>query len=91
MNDHDIQLLAIGAASGTYLMLAVQVGFRVLDGRRDRKAARDAVAQLDAAVGRQKFPIGTHPYEGFEFEAPCTASGYGTACGATEYDHTETT
>ena len=42
---------------------------------------------LVAAIGRQRFPITTHPYEGFGFEAPCTAAGYGTACGETEYDH----
>jgi hypothetical protein len=52
MSDHDIQLLAIGAASGMYLMLAVQVSFRLLDGRRDRKAARDAMAMLEAAQKR---------------------------------------
>ncbi|MFJ5728776.1 hypothetical protein [Streptomyces paradoxus] len=42
---------------------------------------------LVAAIGRQRFPITTHSYEGFGFEAPCTAAGYGTACGETEYDH----
>jgi len=42
-----------------------------------------------AVLGKQKFPITTHQYEGFGWEAPCTAAGYGTACGQTEYDHEE--
>ncbi|MFG3586593.1 hypothetical protein [Streptomyces sp. NPDC047990] len=49
-----------------------------------------AMDQVNAR-GKQQFPIGTHRYSGDGFDAPCTASGYGTACGATEYDHTETT
>lgn len=52
MNDHDIQLLAIGATSGMYLMLAIQIAFGLLDGRRDRKAERDAMAMLEAARER---------------------------------------
>ncbi|GGS47967.1 hypothetical protein [Streptomyces violaceus] len=44
---------------------------------------------LVAAIGQQQFPIASHPYEGFGFEAPCTAKGYGTSCGESEYDHTE--
>ncbi|MER5209421.1 hypothetical protein ABT063_02175 [Streptomyces sp. NPDC002838] len=49
MSDHDIQLLALGVTLGMYLMLLVQVAFGVLDDRRDRKAARAAQAQLEAA------------------------------------------
>ncbi|MEU8906530.1 hypothetical protein [Streptomyces mirabilis] len=49
MSDHDIQLLAVGAAGGMYVMLLVQIAFGVLDDRRDRKAVRTAEAQLEAA------------------------------------------
>lgn len=49
MTDHEIQLLAIGATFGMYLMLAIHIAFGILDGRRDRKAARAAMAQLEAA------------------------------------------
>jgi F0F1-type ATP synthase membrane subunit b/b' len=49
MNDHDIQLLAIGITIGIYVMLLVQVIGGVLDNRRDRKAIRAAKAQLEAA------------------------------------------
>lgn len=52
MTDHEISLLAIGATSGMYLMLAIQIGFGILDGRRDRKAARLAEAMLEAARKR---------------------------------------
>ncbi|WP_435239581.1 hypothetical protein [Streptomyces sp. YPW6] len=36
-----------------------------------------------------KYPITTHAYEGDRFLHPCTARGYGSMCGATEYDHLE--
>ncbi|MGW3330266.1 hypothetical protein ACWDF9_06925 [Streptomyces rubiginosohelvolus] len=36
-----------------------------------------------------KYPITTHAYEGDRFLHPCTARGYGSMCGATEYDHME--
>ncbi|MGW7239710.1 hypothetical protein ACWGJB_30970 [Streptomyces sp. NPDC054813] len=52
MTDHDIQLLAIGTTLGIYLMLFVQVVGGILDDRRDRKVARAAQAQLDAARER---------------------------------------
>jgi hypothetical protein len=49
MNDHDIQILAIGITIGIYVMLLVQVIGGVLDDRRDRKAIRAAEAELKAA------------------------------------------
>jgi hypothetical protein len=49
MTDNEIQLLAIGAAIGMYAMLALQIVFGILDDRRDRKAARAAMAMLEAA------------------------------------------
>ena len=49
MNDHDIQLLSLGASIGMYFMMLVQVVFGILDDRRDRKAARAARAELAAA------------------------------------------
>ncbi|MGW1000765.1 hypothetical protein [Streptomyces sp. NPDC002520] len=52
MSDHEIQLLAIGIAIGVYLMFLVQIGFGLLDDRRDRKAARAAEAKLAAARER---------------------------------------
>ncbi|MET8478138.1 hypothetical protein ABZV68_13145 [Streptomyces clavifer] len=36
-----------------------------------------------------KYPITTHAYEGNRFLHPCIAVGYGSMCGATEYDHQE--
>lgn len=49
MNDHDIQLLSLGAAFGMNFMLLVHIAFGILDDRRDRKAARATKAQLAAA------------------------------------------
>ena len=49
MTDNEIQLLSVGFTVGAYFMVLVQVGFGLLDDRRDRKAARAAQAQLDAA------------------------------------------
>ncbi|WP_406199221.1 hypothetical protein OG331_22960 [Streptomyces sp. NBC_01017] len=49
MSDHDIQLLTLGASAGMLFMLLVQIVFGVIDDRRDRKVARAAQAQLDAA------------------------------------------
>ncbi|MEU1559487.1 hypothetical protein ABZ504_03075 [Streptomyces mirabilis] len=49
MSDHDIQTLAFGFILGAYLVLAVQIVFWMLDDRRDRKAARAARAELEAA------------------------------------------
>ncbi|MEU2797454.1 hypothetical protein [Streptomyces sp. NPDC007117] len=37
----------------------------------------------------RRYPITTHAYEGDRFLHPCTARGYGSMCGATEYDHLE--
>lgn len=51
--------------------------------------AASTMLEQPPAAGQQTFPIASHPYEGFGFEAPCTAAGFGTACGASEYDHTE--
>ncbi|RPE44135.1 hypothetical protein EDD90_7365 [Streptomyces sp. Ag109_O5-1] len=52
MSDHDIQLLAIGIAAGMDLMLLIQIGFGLLDDRRDRRAIRAAEAELEA--GRER-------------------------------------
>lgn len=49
MSENEIQLLSIGMAAGMNLMLLLQIGFGILDDRRDRKVARAAQAQLDAA------------------------------------------
>jgi len=37
----------------------------------------------------QRYPITTHAYQGERFLHPCTAIGYGSMCGATEWDHEE--
>lgn len=52
MNDHDIQLLTLGAAFGMNFMLLVHILFGVLDDRRDRKVLRTAEAELEAARER---------------------------------------
>jgi|UPI0003A42CBF hypothetical protein len=49
MSDHDIQLIALGIATGMDLMMLVQVVFAILDDRRDRKVARAAEAKLKTA------------------------------------------
>lgn len=49
MTDHEILLLAVGFTLGMYAMLAVHIAFGIRDDRRDRKAARAAMAQLEAA------------------------------------------
>lgn len=49
MSDHDIQLLALGVSVGMYIMLFAQIIGGIIDDRRDRKVARAAMAQLDAA------------------------------------------
>lgn len=49
MTDHDIQLLALGATLGVYAMTLAHIAFGIIDNRRDRKAVRDAEAQLEAA------------------------------------------
>lgn len=54
MSDHDIQLLALGVSLGMYIMLLAQIIGGILDNRRDRKAARAAQAQLDAARERAR-------------------------------------
>jgi hypothetical protein len=56
MSDHDIQLLTLGAAFGMYLMLLLQILYGILDDRRDRKAAREAKAKLEAAQRRADEP-----------------------------------
>lgn len=52
MTTYDIQLLGIGITLGVYLMLAIHIAFGIRDDRRDRKAARAAMAQLEAARKR---------------------------------------
>ena len=52
MNDHDIQLLALGVSLGMYIMLFAQIIGGILDDRRDRKAVRAAKAKLEAAEER---------------------------------------
>lgn len=54
MTDHEIQLLVIGITIGMDLMLLIQIGFGILDDRRDRKVARAAQAQLEAARERAR-------------------------------------
>jgi hypothetical protein len=49
MTDHDIQLVALGIATGMDLMLLVQMLFAILDHRRDRKVQRAAEAKLKTA------------------------------------------
>ncbi|MFD4524856.1 hypothetical protein ACFWP7_13210 [Streptomyces sp. NPDC058470] len=49
MSENDIQLLALGATLGVYLMLAFQIAFGILDDQRDRKVIRAAEASLEAA------------------------------------------
>jgi hypothetical protein len=49
MTNHDIQLVALGIATGMDLMLLVQLCFGILDGRRDRKVLRAAEAKLKTA------------------------------------------
>ncbi|MEU3000209.1 hypothetical protein ABZ684_22020 [Streptomyces sp. NPDC006995] len=46
----------------------------------------DLVAAAQPPVN---YPITSHAYEGDRFLHPCTARGYGSMCGATEYDHLE--
>jgi hypothetical protein len=46
-------------------------------------------ALIKATTGTPKYPITSHPYQGERFLFPCTALGYGSMCGATEYDHQE--
>ncbi len=52
--------------------------------------ADDVLDNLTRAIQPPvKYPITTHAYEGDRFLHPCTARGYGSMCGATEYDHLE--
>ncbi|GFH38885.1 hypothetical protein [Streptomyces pacificus] len=63
-----------------------------IDGGFTRVPTDTVIDELITAIttsSRQKFPITSHPYQGFGYEAPCTATGYGTACGESEYDHEE--
>lgn len=52
MTDNEIQLLALGIAAGMNFMLLIQIAFGILDDHRDRKVARAALAQLEAAQQR---------------------------------------
>jgi hypothetical protein len=49
MNNHDIQLVALGTAAGMNFMLLVQLIGGVLDDRRDRRAVRAAKAAREKA------------------------------------------
>lgn len=51
MSDHDMQLLALGIATGMDLMLLLQMVLAIRDDRRARKALRAAEAKLTAAEG----------------------------------------
>ncbi|MGW6583418.1 hypothetical protein ACWF76_29250 [Streptomyces globisporus] len=53
-----------------------------------------AMDLIEKAIGghqppARRYPITSHAYEGERFLHPCTARGYGSMCGATEYDHLE--
>lgn len=52
MTDHEIQLLTLGVAIGMDLMLLIQIGFGILDDRRNRKTRRADEAKLAAARAR---------------------------------------
>lgn len=52
MTDHEMQLLALGAAIGMYLMLLLQILYGILDDRRARKARQADEAKLEAARAR---------------------------------------
>lgn len=52
MTDHELQLLCIGFTAGAYFMVLAQIIGGILDGRRDRKAERAAMAMLEAARER---------------------------------------
>lgn len=54
VTDSEIQMLAIGFTLGAYFILLVQVIGGILDDRRDRKAVRAVVAQLEAARERAR-------------------------------------
>ncbi|WP_455359994.1 hypothetical protein [Streptomyces sp. SYSU K21746] len=45
MTDHEIQLLALGATLGAYVMLLLQLTFDAYDSRRGERAARAALAR----------------------------------------------
>ncbi|MFE2132259.1 hypothetical protein ACFW9X_03270 [Streptomyces sp. NPDC059466] len=102
MSFDDITLLIIGMGFGVALMNFLHMRWDAQSRRStaaSRAARRQASGDLFHATflgyrwknRQQKFPISTHTYDGLGFEAPCAAPGYGTVCGATEYDHTETT
>lgn len=54
MTDAEIQLLCVGFTLGAYFMVLIQVGFGIRDDRRDRQAARAAMAQLEAARAKAR-------------------------------------
>ncbi|MDT0568891.1 hypothetical protein RM704_15670 [Streptomyces sp. DSM 3412] len=54
MTENELQILCAGFTLGAYFMVLVQVGFGIRDDRRDRKAARAAMAQLEAARAKVK-------------------------------------
>lgn len=102
MSLNEIQMLIIGMGLGVVLMNLLHMRWdeqarrSTADSRAARKQATGDLFYSGFRLYRlqdrtQKFPISTHTYAGDGFDAPCAASGYGTACGATEYDHTETT
>lgn len=46
------------------------------------------IADLVKATQPQ-YPIATHPYQGEGYLHPCTAVGFGSMCGSTQWDHME--
>lgn len=53
-------------------------------------AVDEVLDGLAKAVDQPKrYPIATHAYQGEGFLNPCTAVGYGSMCGSTQYDHEE--
>lgn len=84
--------------TGTYWQ-AVGQAVRTYTDSPENKAAiargNAALLEIEAAVRqwvkdhpeKRAFPLTDHAYAGEGFAAPCTAAGFGTACGEAEYDH----
>jgi hypothetical protein len=85
MTDRDVQLLVIGVCIGVYLMLALQIGFNIRDGRRDRKAARAAQAKLDAARARAASCRDHEHCDRCQVLDPCPCCGLAYAAGQYVY------
>lgn len=52
MTETEFAMLCLGIQIGALLMLLANMVFGILDDRRDRKAARDAMDRLEAARKR---------------------------------------